>query len=89
MLGLKEKLFGQIINLSSLLVGKKPVMLLKKIGLFTQEAKNATTLIKAFEIFFDNTMLEMLITETNNAIGPTREKMSATKINSEKNTYFR
>ena len=60
-----------------------------KPGLFTTAAKNATEPLKAFELFFDSIMMQMMIEKTNIAIQETRARMSAATLNSDKNCHFR
>ena len=60
-----------------------------KPGLSGAAAKNATEPLKAFELFFDNTMMQMLISKTNIAIAETRSRVPAATLNSDKKCHFR
>ena len=59
------------------------------VGIATRDAKAATTPIKAFELFFTGSMMDILIKETNRAIGETRARTPDSILKSDKNPYFK
>ena len=51
------------------------------IGLHTAAAKAAKTHIKAWELYFDNDMIQLLLTHTNRSISATRDQLPASAFN--------
>lgn len=59
-----------------------------KPGLVTEAAKNAKSALKAFELFFDPRLMNLMVTQTNRSIQETRASMPAKTLNSDKNPHF-
>ena len=68
---------------------KKQDIITNKPGPATAAAKNADTPIKAWELFFDNHLIQTMVTETNKAIQETRASMPAAILNSDKKCHFK